>query len=211
MFSRVAFVDARTCCFRLPERFVYPPVMRIFLAIPVPDDVKATLCDAVGRLAPIASGVTWCKRDQLHITLIFLGEAAPSIMPHVTAAADRVCATLPPFACRAQGWGVFGTKRMPKTLWAGVAPSPALDALYERLWLELKKYGFKNEASDFRPHITLGRCHSDANNRAVVEAMADDEQTEFGVWTVKAVALYESRLTPRGALYRKLSQSPLQG
>ena len=185
--------------------------MRIFLAIPVPDDVKATLCDAVGRLAPIASGVTWCKRDQLHITLIFLGEAAPSIMPHVTAAADRVCATLPPFACRAQGWGVFGTKRMPKTLWAGVDLSPELDALYERLWLELKKYGFKNEASDFRPHITLGRCRNDANNRGVVEAMADDEQTDFGAWKVKGVTLYESRLTPRGALYRKLSQSPLLG
>jgi len=195
----------------LQGRFVYPSGMRIFFAIPVPDDVKTALCDAAERLVPLASGVTWCKRDQLHITLIFLGEIAPPILSHVTAAADHVCATLPPFDCHAQGWGIFGTKRMPRTLWAGVDPSPELDALHERLWSELKKYGFKNEAPDFRPHITLGRCHGDANNRNVVEAMDADEQTEFGVWAVKGVTLYESRLTPRGALYRKLNQSPLLG
>ena len=92
--------------------------MRLFFAIPVPDDVKISLCNAVDRLAPIASGVAWRKRDQLHITLAFLGEVAPLILPHVTAAADRVCATLPPFVCRAYGLGVFGTKHMPTTLWA---------------------------------------------------------------------------------------------
>ncbi|OQC32523.1 MAG: 2',5' RNA ligase family [Verrucomicrobia bacterium ADurb.Bin070] len=190
---------------------MYSLPMRIFLALPLPDDVKASLCDAVGRLKPMASEVTWHTREQLHITLIYLGEVAPSILPHVTAAVDRVCAALPPFACRAYGWGFFGTKRMPNTLWAGVAPSRQLEALHERLWLELKKFGFKDEGPDFRPHITLGRCRNAAKNRALVEAMAADEQDNFGGWTVKSVALYESRLTPRGALYRKLSLSPLLG
>ncbi|MBP8801320.1 MAG: RNA 2',3'-cyclic phosphodiesterase [Kiritimatiellae bacterium] len=185
--------------------------MRLFFAIPVPDDVKISLCNAVDRLAPIASGVAWCKRDQLHITLAFLGEVAPLILPHVTAAADRVCATLPPFVCRAYGLGVFGTKRMPTTLWAGVDPSPELDLLHEQLWLELEKYGLKKKTSDFRPHITLGRCRSKTNNRSLVRAMENDGEIEFGDWTVKGVTLYESRLTPHGALHRRLNQSPLLG
>ncbi len=185
--------------------------MRIFLALALPEEVKTALSDAVARLSPTATEVTWCKRDQLHITLIHLGEVAPSILPHVTAAADRVCASLPPFACRLSGWGFFGTKRMPRTVWAGVVPSPKLEDLHERLWQAFNKYGFKNEAPDFMPHLTLGRCRDAVNNRALVEAMDTDEHTDFGTWTVKGVTLYESRLTPRGALYRKLSQSPLLG
>jgi len=185
--------------------------MRLFFAIPVPDAVKTSLRNAIDRLAPGASGVKWCKRDQLHITLAFLGEVAPLILPHVTAAADRVCATLPPFVCRAHGLGIFGTKRMPTTLWAGIDPAPELDLLHEQLWLELEKYGLKNTKLDFRPHITLGRCRSKTNNRSMVRAMENDEEIEFGDWTVKGVTLYESRLTPHGALHRRLNQSPLLG
>lgn len=185
--------------------------MRLFFAIPVPDEVKASLCNVVDRLTSVASNVTWCKRDQLHITLAFLGEVAPLILPHVTAAADRVCAMLSPFVCRAHGLGIFGTKRMPTTLWAGIDPSPELDFLHEQLWLELEKYGLKNKTSDFRAHITLGRCRSKTNNRNLVRAMENDEEIEFGDWTVKGVALYESRLTPQGALHRRLNQSPLLG
>ncbi len=185
--------------------------MRLFFAIPIPYDIKISLCNAVDRLVPIASGVRWCKRDQLHITLAFLGEVAPLILPHVAAAADRVCATLSPFVCRAYGLGVFGTKRMPTTLWAGVDPSPELDLLHEQLWLELGRYGLKKKTSDFRPHITLGRCRSKINNRSLVRAMENDEDIDFGGWTVKGVTLYESRLTSHGALYRRLNQSPLQG
>jgi 2'-5' RNA ligase len=136
--------------------------MRAFLAITLPDEVKAKLCEAVKRLTPIAEGVTWCKRDQLHLTLAFLGEVSPAILPHVTAASERICAARPVFPCRAYGLGFFGNKRNPKVLWAGVDPSPDLDALHESLWQELKKFGFKNDEQAFRPHITLGRCREAA-------------------------------------------------
>jgi 2'-5' RNA ligase len=185
--------------------------MRVFFAIPVSDEIKAALSAAVQRLAPLASDVRWCVRDQFHVTLVFLGEVAPSFLPHVAAAMDRVCASTPSFDCRAYGFGFFGSKRNPQTLWAGIDLTPELDALYERLWGELKKFGFKNEEKAFRPHVMLGRCRETVNNRAVVDAMDADEAVAFGAWPVSRVTLYESRLTPRGAIHRTLARSSLQG
>jgi 2'-5' RNA ligase len=185
--------------------------MRVFLAITLPDEVKAQLTAAVQRLAPLANDVKWYTKDQFHLTLAYLGEVSPAILPHVTAAADRVCKALPPFPCRVYGLGFFGIKRNPKTLWAGMDLTPELETLNDGLWKELKKFGFENDNSDFHPHITIGRSRESVRNRALVEAMDADEDVDFGTWEVARVTLFESRLTPRGSLYRTLGHSALAG
>lgn len=183
--------------------------MRIFLAITVPDEIKANLATAVKRLTPVAPDITWYKRDQFHLTLAYIGESSPAIIPHVTAATVRVCAKLPTFVCHAYGFGFFGTKRNPKTLWAGVDLTPELDNLREGLWAELEKYGFEADKTDFLPHITLGKSREAARNHPVIEAMDEDEAVEFGKWDVTRVTLYESRPSPHGAIYRALANTAL--
>jgi 2'-5' RNA ligase len=185
--------------------------MRTFLAIALPDEVKANLAAAIQRLAPEAVDVSWCKRDQLHLTLAFLGETAPAILPHVTAAAERLCAARPAFSCRCYGLGFFGNKRNPKVIWAGVDPSGELESLHSDLWSALTKFGFEDREAGFRPHVTLGRCREAARNHALIEAMDADEEVAFGEWEVKRVTLYESRLTPQGALHKNLGHVQLGG
>ena len=185
--------------------------MRVFLALQVPDVVKAQLAAAVQRLSPLAIDVKWYTKDQFHLTLAYLGEVSPAILPHITAAADRVGSALPPFPCHVDGLGFFGTKRNPQTLWAGVEPTPELTMLYELLWKELKKFGYANEEDEFHPHITLGRCRESARNHPVIEAMDADAATDFGEWEVTRVSLFESRPTPRGPVYRTLGHSALTG
>ncbi|MEI7899785.1 MAG: RNA 2',3'-cyclic phosphodiesterase [bacterium] len=183
--------------------------MRAFLAITLPDEIKARLAATVQRLAPLAIEAKWYTQDQFHLTLAFLGEVSPAILPHVAAAADRVCSALPAFTCQAEGLGFFGTKRNPKSLWAGVAPTLELMTLHEKLWKELKKFGYENDGDEFHPHITFGRCRESARNHPVVEALDSAEGSDFGEWKVTRVTLFESRLTPRGPIYRTLGHSAL--
>jgi 2'-5' RNA ligase len=185
--------------------------MRVFLSISLPDEVKAQLMAAIQRLTPLAIDVKWYTKDQLHLTLAFLGEVPPAILPYVTAATDRVCAAVPPFTCHVTGLGFFGTKRNPQTLWAGVEESSELALLHEMLWKGLKKFGYENGEPDFHPHITFGRCRESARNRAVIEAMDADTASDFGEWEVARVSLFESRATPRGPVYRALGHSTLTG
>jgi 2'-5' RNA ligase len=189
---------------------VYLSFMRAFIALPISDPIKNRLAEAVRRHTPLGQEIVWCRREQFHVTLAFLGEISPAILPHLTASLERVCSAHPAFACRANGFGFFGSKRTPKTIWAGVDPASELETLYEHLWEELKRLGYERREKDFRPHITLGRSRDNAaRNLALVEALDADEDASFGTWRADRVALYESRQTPHGAVYRVLAQASL--
>jgi len=175
--------------------------MRTFIAITLPQETQAALAAAMKRLAPVAVDTTWCNVRQLHLTLAFLGEIAPAILPHVSTALTRVCQSMPTVPCRAYGLGFFGNRRNPKTLWAGIDLSPELDALHGALWQELKRFGFRTDEDRFRPHVTLGRCKERARNQTLTDAMDADTDIHFGDWLATGITLYESRLTPKGAHY----------
>jgi 2'-5' RNA ligase len=185
--------------------------MRNFIAIPLPDAVKNRVKEAVQRLAPAAVDVTWCTKSQFHLTLAFLGETAPSILPHLSEGLMRLCAEVRPFTCRAYGYGFFGSKRNPKVVWAGVDPAPKLLELQEAVAMELSRFGFKIEVKAFRPHVTLGRCKERARNYPLIQAMEAEEQVDFGSWSVTGLTLFESRLSPRGAIYSVLARFPFGG
>ena len=180
--------------------------MRTFIAITLPQETKTALVAAIQRLAPVAVDVSWCNVNQLHLTLTFLGEIAPAILPHLSTALTRVCATLPPVPCRAYGFGFFGNRRNPKTIWAGVDLSPEMDTLHSALWQELKRFGFKTDEDLLRPHITLGRCKERAKNQALIAAMDADTEPDFGTWVATDITLYESRPSPKGSLYSPLNK-----
>ena len=197
--------------FYSPPSLLYPVFMRIFLAITPPEEVKARFAEAVQRLTPFGTDIVWCKRDQFHLTLAYLGEVSPAILPHATAAAERVCSTLPAFDCRAYGFGFFGNKRNPKTFWASIEPTPELDALHEGLWRAFSRFGFKDAEEEFRPHITLGRGREASRNAALLEAMDADEAIDFGAWSVSRITFYESKPAPHGPVHRILAQIGLAG
>ena len=185
--------------------------MRTFIAITVPQETKAALAAATKRLAPAAVDVTWCTVNQFHISLAFLGEIAPAILPHVSGGLTRVCQALASVPCHAYGLGFFGNRRNPKVVWAGVDMTPEMEALHSTLWKELKRFGFSTDEDLFRPHITLGRCKERARNQPLTEAMDADTDVAFGAWTASAVTLFESRLTPKGPHYSPLSTFKLGG
>jgi 2'-5' RNA ligase len=185
--------------------------MRSFIAIAIPDSVKLQLQNSVKLLMNQGVDVTWCTKDQFHLTLAFLGETSPAILPHISEKLTQLCATVQPFTCRAYGYGFFGSKRNPKTLWVGAEPVRELGRLNESLWEMLKKFGFQTEPDAFRPHITLGRCKERARNHPLVLAMDEAEQVDFGSWLVDGITLFESRVTPKGALYSKLNRFQFGG
>jgi 2'-5' RNA ligase len=185
--------------------------MRSFIAITLPQETKTALTAAMKRLAPVAVDVSWRNVNQLHLTLAFLGEVAPAILPHLSTALTRVCGTLPAVPCRAYGFGFFGNRRNPKVIWAGLDLSPEMETLHSELWKELKRFGFKTDEDLFRPHITLGRCKERARNQALIAAMDADTETDFGKWVATDITLYESRLSPKGALYSPLNKFRLGG
>jgi 2'-5' RNA ligase len=124
---------------------------RLFVAVPMPEDVVADL----ERLAIGLPGIRWADPDQFHLTLRFIGEVEPPLFYEIGEALAGVAH--PPFDLVLQGLGTFPPRGEPHTLWAGVAESEPLQALRRRIERALRAAGVGPEKRQWQPHVTLGR------------------------------------------------------
>lgn len=126
--------------------------MRLFVAILFSDPTLERLFAARERLRDCAVGGSFTRRENLHLTLAFIGE---------TGRKDALCRVLEklegePFQLRAEGFGVF-RRQGGDICWLGLRQSGALLALHRQLSEGLERAGFPVERRPFRPHLTLGR------------------------------------------------------
>src|SRR5690348_3750710 len=121
--------------------------MRLFVALPLPDDVAQGLL----MLQSGVPGARWSTREQLHLTLRFIGEADG----RDANAIDEALATIsaPRFTLELKGVGAFGGKN-PRALWAGVAPNEALIHLQRKIESAIQRLGFPAEERKYTPHVT---------------------------------------------------------
>jgi 2'-5' RNA ligase len=181
--------------------------MRLFVALELPEDVKRQLATFQADLAARLdrSRMRWAKPDQLHLTLLFLGEVPANRLPSAEASLARVARGSPPLTLATQGLGAFPSPRRPSVLWVGVGGDvDALHALQQRVALELAWLGLADEKR-FRPHLTLARVKSftgPLSLESVVPPLS---------WYAAQLALFESTLSPQGARYRRLNAFDLVG
>ena len=186
--------------------------MRCFVAVDVPDDVRAAVAavQADARAAAPRADVGWVDASKLHLTLKFLGEVADDVVPAVRDVVVDVARRHAPFDTAAGGAGQFPSPARPRVLWigltAGLREIGLLAAEIERALLPL---GFPLEARPFRGHMTLGRVRSPRGIARVVKAL-DAAPVALGAWTVRDVVLYRSHLRgAQGSLYEPLARAAL--
>lgn len=167
---------------------------RLFAAIELPTQIRRQLA-LIGGGIP---GARWTPAERMHLTLRFIGEVDDTAMPEVHGALAKV--SFAPFDIQLQGIGQFGG-RSPRVLWIGVAPSPALFHLHDRINAELAKAGQPAESGNYVPHVTLARLNR-APRRRVGEFIAGHNMAVLPPFTVNEFVLMSSRLYPTGPVYQ---------
>lgn len=174
-------------------------MMRVFLALPLPDEVLSAL-RVQQFLLPLPAAV---DPDGFHLTLVFLGEVQDW---DLEAAHERFegC-RVPPFELRLQGLGLFGGSK-PRAAWAGVAASEPLARLQGKLEHAARASGIAVERRKFVPHVTLGRFSPPLPDEAarLGKAVALGAGFASAPWVVDGFCLYQSHLSPKGARYDEL-------
>ncbi len=179
--------------------------MRLFVGLDFPDSVKERLL----ALETGLPGIRWSKRDQLHLTLFFIGETEKNHAVQAALAGVEAAA----FALSLGGVGRFPEKAKapPRVLWAGVAHSEALHQLQGQVSSALVQAGFQAEARAFQPHIALARLKNGAAMRgAVQDYIAHHNDFEVAAVPVEGFVLFSSQLTPQGAIYTHEAVYPLR-
>ena len=189
--------------------------IRTFIAIDMPPDAKEALATLTQTLnARGLSDVRWVNPIGIHLTLKFLGNIPPTIVPRILDALQAACQDHTPFNLSLGNLGVFPSPNNPRVLWIGLngdlAPLAQIQASVEEHCCAL---GLASDRRPFTPHLTLGRVRRSlpTSQRDIVRTALQAETNAGNIeWPVQEVHLIHSTLTPQGAIYRSLGAIPLQ-
>lgn len=128
--------------------------MRLFIAINFEQEIKNYLVETITRLKSQSVQGNFTREENLHLTVIFLGEVSIGHLVNVKQAMDKITARS--FLLNLNGFGYF--KRSDGDIyWVGVEDNETLLAIYNKLYQELTFEGFTLEKRLYKPHLTLGR------------------------------------------------------
>jgi RNA 2',3'-cyclic 3'-phosphodiesterase len=181
--------------------------MRTFVAIELPEEIRGVLAGEQARFRSAAADARWTRPEGIHLTLKFLGEVPDNQVARVERALREI-GHLEPFRVRIKGFGFFPEAVRPHVFWAGVDAPPQLAQLAARVEATLAPLGFAPEKRAFSPHLTLVRFKVPRRQPKLQELVAAGGDGVLGDFEVSEFFLWESKLTPHGAQYRKVAHFP---
>jgi len=171
--------------------------MRLFVAVDLPEPARRAVAAEQRRIATAlgraATPVRWVRPEQMHLTLVFLGDVDEASVPALVGAISRDVGA-PPFDIVLSGTGVFPARGAPRAVWVGVGDG-ALAALQKDMAERVARMGIPLEARPFHPHLTLGRWRA-ARLSDRVRALAAARPEAVALVRVDHATLYQSHLSP---------------
>lgn len=128
--------------------------MHLFIAINFDDTTRSQLLSLRDELQGKSKCGNFTIPENLHLTLVFLGECNTTQTITIKSVMDSVAAE--PFDITVDRIGRF-RRSGGDIWWAGMQESSALAALQKSLTDKLIAKGFILEKRKYKPHITLGR------------------------------------------------------
>ncbi len=142
--------------------------MRLFVSINWSGDIIAYLEAWQIRFQEAGVRGYWRAKDNLHLTLKFLGEVPAGRVPEIAGAMDKATAGVTQFDVRLQDLGVFPNRHQPRILWVGVKSEPLVQ-LQQAVEREFASIGFDRDHKAYRPHITIASGGIGGLSPAVLE------------------------------------------
>ncbi|MGH7922041.1 MAG: RNA 2',3'-cyclic phosphodiesterase [Candidatus Dormibacteraceae bacterium] len=178
------------------------PRSRLFVALPIPDPVRALLAGHLARCAAVAPQQRWSPASNLHLTLRFLGwlesDAAERVGSELATVRHRG------FTVTLGGVGRFGSATRPRVLWLGVEDGlEPLRALAEAVGEACRRAGEPGDERTYNPHLTLCRV------RPAAPLPRLPAPPPIPPWGARSFTLFESRPGRGGSRYLPLRNYPI--
>lgn len=186
---------------------------RVFIAINLPEDVKRALVSYEEKWPDLPC--RWTKKENLHITLVFLGsindEEIVEICKIVKEVAERHNSF--PVNFKTICYGPPG-KTPPRMIWVEGEKSKELGELQRDLENSLFSSSIKNlgkpEAREYAPHLTLGRI-KEWEFRKIEPEERPEIDTDISLsFEVNSIEVMESELKRVGPEYSILESAPFK-
>jgi 2'-5' RNA ligase len=183
---------------------------RVFIAINLPENLKEKLVKFEKNFPEFPA--KWVKKENLHLTLVFLGYLKDFHLEKVKEIVKEVGENFSPFSLSLKRV-CFGPPKTspPRLVWVELEKNEVLENLVEKLQEKLKenKIPFVVENREFLPHITLARIRKWEFQKMESEERPRINETIKESFEVKSIEIMESHLKRNGAEYSVLESCPL--
>lgn len=187
--------------------------IRAFLAIEPSEEVLA----AIGRLQEklkkeVSGSLSWTRPQSNHLTLKFFGNIDHTDVENISTAVKKQASATAPLLLKIEKTGVFPDLKRPRVIWTGTAGDvEKLTVLQKELDVDFAALGFPRENRPFRPHLTIGRVKDARTAAGIGEALKKHAAFSAGEFAAAELILFQSNLTPQGAIYTRIETLPLGG
>lgn len=179
--------------------------MRVFLAIGLPEEIRAALARlqaelTVGRSVPA---------ENLHLTLAFAGEQPDRMVDEMHLSLQALHGPAPEI-CLA-GLDTFG-EVTPRVIFAGVRRNDDLGELHRRVRARLYGCGLRLPHERFRPHVTLARFRPglpQPDQERLGHFLSVHGDFTAAPFRADRLTLFESNRGRSGSVYQALADYPL--
>jgi 2'-5' RNA ligase len=187
--------------------------IRAFLAIEPPENILQEVSRLQEKLKEEIKGkISWTKPQGNHMTLKFFGDIDQNAVKNICSVVDKQIALVQPISLKIEKIGVFPDARRPRVLWLGATGGvEKLASLQAQLEGDFETLGFPRENRPFRAHLTLGRVKIPQEVTGISEVLHKYNDFTAGEFSGTELILFQSKLTPQGAIYSMLEKFSFSG
>ena len=194
--------------------------MRLFVALDIDDPIRQSIAGFMQGVRAFAPDARWVRPESLHVTLKFIGERPAEEIASVRESLSGIKTSS--FTLGFRDYGFFPTPKSPRVFWIGIEADPALSQLASLIDDSTAKLGIAKEAHAYSPHLTLARGGQSGSPRwpkgekpnsvfrRLQEKLSALAKPDFGTMSAREFYLFDSKLGPGGAIYKKLERFPLE-
>jgi 2'-5' RNA ligase len=178
--------------------------LRLFVAIEIPEDAKDAVEAAFAPWREAFPKARWVPRENLHVTLKFLGRTWPRLTDWVPERVREAVSEFEPFDTRLLGVGSFPSPKRGRALWAAFEDAGPIAGVAAEIESALADE-FAPEKRPFHPHLTVARSDPPLKLPSTYTGTGLESEE----WEVDHVVLFRSHLRRPAPVYEPLARFPL--
>ncbi len=183
---------------------------RIFIGFPIPREISTRIHMLETLVTAPTDSIRWVTGNNLHITLLFLGNIPDANVENVKSCLHNLEA-VSEFELSIENTGVFPQSDKPRIFWMDIVNGrDSLISLQAKVNKSASEYSEVKDDQDYIPHLTIGRVGRSAKlwkfgTDEFLNAIYDPI-----VFKVEKFYLYMSELLPHGPKYTIIEKYDLQ-
>lgn len=178
-------------------------MVRCFIGIFAPEKIKNAMAELQDGIKKLPMDCKFVEKENLHISISFLGEVSDSEVERISAELDSICKNYKKFEIVLSGIKLIPNENYIRVVAVGIE---------NKILHEIGQLVKRRVGGDVKPpHLTLCRVRSVENKEKVSEEIKKYNTAQFGSFVAENIQLIKSELQRSGPVYTTVHKSSFFG